>query len=191
MPRKNIIERKYECTFEGCSKAYSYQSGLCNHIRNYHSDLYEEKKKQRKITKTPIERLRKDDDLNINLQKIIEERDEMKQLIIKSESVRTALETGKFTKEWISVLVAILKGSVTVENGWVNSKIPVSDDIFRPLAENFIVATEDYLFDNVHSKEEYVLKNIYDVHNIVLSLSEKLPFYVQELRKVSERNLKK
>lgn len=187
MPRQNIKERKFICDL--CDKAYSYQSGLCIHIKEKHFELYEAKMKK-KGGRLSVIKLKKVDQLDFGLDDLLSD---MKGAISKSETVKQSLESGKFIKEWIAVLVALLKGGVTILDGIISSKdkkVPVSDDIFKPLTENFIRGIEEYLFENVQTKEDFILKNIYEVHQLINELPDKLPFYTLEVRKLAEKSLR-
>lgn len=188
MPRHNRIERTYECQY--CDQKYSYQSGLCTHLKHKHPDIYEQKMAKKGIRRS-IATL-KHNDPPISLE-CINDKHKMKDIIAHSETLKRSLLNGKFSKDWIAVLVALLKGNMRIQNGTVyieSHSFPVSDEIFKPIIENYINALDEYILENIKSRDDHIVKGIYPVSQIIQTLPEKIHYHVQEFRKLSEQNLK-
>jgi len=193
MPREAKIERTYICTEEGSTKSYSYQSGLCIHIREKHPEKH--LKKVDRVYEKRLGRLANIvSTIDFNLDEIISSKEAMKSLISNSEIVHASLSDGNFSKRWMHALVSILKDKVVIDEGdftWGDGKVtPCTETNMRTLVENFITCIDEYVFQNIHLREGWILRGAYDINEVWKSLPHKIHLWTRHFKKTAERQMR-
>lgn len=151
MPRQNIIERKFQCAH--CDKAYSYQSGLCIHMKDKHPEVYNEKKSTAKNVTIRL-KPKESEDLDVDVDFMLKFPMAFNKIIFGSSIISKMFASERPLKETIPVaLVSILNNKCWVDGvvlfsskgSWL-----VNDQLFIKLTTNFIIALEGYAYMRIN-----------------------------------------
>jgi hypothetical protein len=148
MPKVSDKNKEYICNH--CSKSYVYQSGLCNHIKSAHHDIYLLKKQQKNIAKKLASN---NNTAELDLLQSLDDRDYLRTFIEKSGI--------SFKCDIVLVITSLLIGQVKVYDGNIeylkDSKEviePISDIICERILKEYTDCIIDILYQRIKTKDK-------------------------------------